>query len=93
MTITITARHLRALLNSPAERAVLYLATSNEPTLDVWTGGRVGHHHAIITRTELIDWLGDDWTDDEITEYLPELQDTIDDLLADDDDEAPDVEV
>lgn len=74
---TITTADLRKLLNSPAENPVLYVnRDTDEPELDVWASAYVSRGDVVITRTDLIDWLGDDL--DGIEEYLPELQDTVD---------------
>ncbi|MDH6130351.1 hypothetical protein [Kitasatospora sp. GP82] len=77
---TITAADLRRLLDSGAENPVLYIDrdVDDEPELNVWAAAYVDKDDIVITRDALIDWLGDDWTDKEIAEYLPELQDTVD---------------
>jgi hypothetical protein len=82
MSLTVTPADLRSLLDSGAEDPVLYVNfdVDEEPELDVWAGAYVDNDNVVITRTDLVDWLGDDWTDDDITEYLPELQDTADSI-------------
>jgi hypothetical protein len=84
---TVAARHLRALLDSPAEEPVLYLDTStDEPTLDVWAGAYVNRHSVILTRVELVDSYGDDLSGalgaGAAENLLPELQATIDAMFA-----------
>ncbi|MFG2913370.1 hypothetical protein ACGF0D_10825 [Kitasatospora sp. NPDC048298] len=80
MPVTVTPNDLRNLLDSGAEDPVLYVNfdVDEEPELDVWAGAYVDNDHVVITRAALEDWLGDDWTDDDITEYLPKLQETAD---------------
>jgi hypothetical protein len=79
--LTITADLIRRLLDSPAEQPVLYIDTDSEtPKLGVWAGAYVNHNFVVITRTELTDWLGNDWTDSDLQEYLPELQQLTDNI-------------
>ncbi|MDH6710937.1 hypothetical protein P3T27_007688 [Kitasatospora sp. MAA19] len=80
---TVTAALLRQLLDSSAENPVLYVsADSDTPELDVWAGALVDNGTVVITRTELTDWLGDDWTDADLREYLPALQETADSITG-----------
>jgi hypothetical protein len=82
MNTTVTTTLLRQLINSGAEDPVLYLDTDrDEPELDVWAGAEVDQDNVVITRESLLEWLGDDWTDEQVADYLPELQETVADLL------------
>lgn len=80
--VTITTTLLRQLLGSGAEDPVLYIDTEqDEPELNVWTGAYVNHDQVVLTRADLIDQLGHDWSDEEVAEYLPELQEATDAIL------------
>jgi hypothetical protein len=85
--IDVTAAHLRELLDSGAENPVLYVnrETDGEPELAVWAGAYVDRDDVVITRDDLTDWLGDDWTEEDVAEYLPELQDTVDGIAPEPD--------
>ncbi|MFI9331983.1 hypothetical protein ACIGZJ_31130 [Kitasatospora sp. NPDC052868] len=82
MSLTITPAHLRRLLESGADEPVLYVDfdVDAEPELDVRASAYVDDDHVVITREALVDQLGDDWTDDDAAEYLPELQETADSI-------------
>ncbi|MFF0409119.1 hypothetical protein ACFYUY_01620 [Kitasatospora sp. NPDC004745] len=84
MSVTVTPSDLRSLRDSGAEDPVLYVNfdVDEEPELDVWAGAHVDNDHVVITRAALEDWLGDDWADGDIREYLPELQETADGIIA-----------
>lgn len=87
MSVTVTPAHLRQLLDSPVEEPVLYVSVDEDDRtvdLDVWASAYVSHARIVVTRVQLVDWLGDDWSDDDVTEYLPELQEAVDRIaLAD----------
>jgi hypothetical protein len=81
MTLSVTPGLLRRLIDSPAEHPVLYVDTdSGSPELDVWAEAYVAHNAIVATRTELVDAFGEDWTDDEIEEFLTECQEIADEI-------------
>lgn len=80
--IDISASDLRALLDSGADNPVLYVnrETDWEPELAVWDAAYVAEDDVVITRDGLVEWLGDDFTDEDVAEYLPELQEKVDEI-------------
>ncbi|WP_354643913.1 hypothetical protein [Kitasatospora camelliae] len=81
-SLTVTPANLRKLLASGADNPVLFVNrdVDYEPELAVWDAAYVDKDTIVITLPELIDWLGDDFTDDDAAEYLPELQETVDEI-------------
>lgn len=80
----VTVADVRALLDAPHERPVMYVKAYDEdgdaldePVIDVWAAGLVPGHAVIVHRCDLIDAIGDDADDYDICEYLPVLQDSV----------------
>lgn len=84
MPITITAADVRRLINADNPDSVLYLDTDDAGAparVDVWVAAYVQNYRVIITRADLVDWLGEDVTDEDIAEYLEELQQKVDEVI------------
>ncbi|QQN76361.1 hypothetical protein [Streptomyces sp. XC 2026] len=74
----ITAFHVRTLLASPADDPVLYVDTGEAPRIEVWAAEDVNRSTVVITRQQLVDWIGDQPGDGAVHEILPDLQDMAD---------------
>jgi hypothetical protein len=82
----ITARDIRELLDSPAEQPVLHIKLDEDDgapgALGVWADALVPQHTVVLTREAAEDLLGSDPDAAAIAEYLPQLQDDVDDVFA-----------
>lgn len=85
MPITISVADVRRLLNANQPEAVLYVELDEETgkpaKVDLWVNAYVSNHRIITSRADLVDWLGEDITDEGIAEYLEELQQTVDGVV------------
>ncbi|MET9222295.1 hypothetical protein ABZX65_26515 [Streptomyces sp. NPDC003300] len=90
-TPTATIDDIRDLLAYGGQEPVLYVQNGpddegGEQTLAVWARALVPHNRVVCSREEVIDALGDgpdggDIDDDLIEDYLPGVQDTIDEII------------
>ena len=83
----VTTTDVRTLLGSTAEEPVLYLKldddSGNAEELDVWAQALVPSGTIVITRVDALDLFGDEPDDETIAEYLPQVQESVDSLVAD----------
>lgn len=86
----VTATHLRTLLDSSAERPVLYInysepehpSDSDEAELDVWAAGMVQQADIVLTRATALEVLGEEPDSETITAFLPAVQQTVDERVS-----------
>lgn len=84
-TPQVTVQHIKMLLRAPAERPVLYVKDDPDAgglELDVWASAYVPHSSIVITKADAADWLGSNPSARTIKEYLPELQEDVDAIVA-----------
>lgn len=84
----VTVADIRELLASGAEEPVLYVQNGpddegGEQTLAVWARALVPRGRIACTFEEVTDAIGDEPDDDDITGYLPGVQDEIDRIVED----------
>nr|BEK68869.1 hypothetical protein KPHV_60960 [Kitasatospora purpeofusca] len=77
----VTTSHLRQLLDSRAEQPVLYIDPESGQ-LDIWADALVHHASVVLTREELVDALGDDFSDGDADDYLAIVQDAADEAAS-----------
>jgi hypothetical protein len=80
----VTATHLRTLLDSSAERPVLYISygEDSEAELDVWAAGLVDEADIVLTRGTAVDLLGEEPDSEAIAASLPKLQEAVDQMVS-----------
>ncbi|MEY9966885.1 hypothetical protein ABIA33_004950 [Streptacidiphilus sp. MAP12-16] len=80
----VTAAHLRTLLDSSAERPVLYISfgEGSEAELDVWAAGLVYEADIVLTRATAVDLLGEEPDSEAIAASLPKVQEAVDQMIS-----------
>ncbi|QFG13298.1 hypothetical protein SEA_GILGAMESH_106 [Streptomyces phage Gilgamesh] len=83
----IIREDLQQLLASPGEDPVLYLKAGPDDEggpleVDVWVSAYVHHSKVIVHRHEVVDALGDAPDDDALDDYLPLLEQTVEEVAA-----------
>lgn len=83
----ITRADVRQLLAHPGEDPVLYLKAGpddegGELEPDVWVSAYVHHSKVLVHRHEVVDALGEDPDDDEVDDYLEQLEQTVEEVAA-----------
>jgi hypothetical protein len=83
----VTVTHIRTLLDSSAERPVLYINydpsnEDGEAELDVWAAGLVHTADIVLTRATALDLLGEEPDRETIAESLPRIQEAVDQMIS-----------
>ena len=80
----VAVTHIRTLLDSSAELPVLYInyGEGTEAELDVWAAGEVEQADIVLTRATALDLLGEEADSETITEFLPKVQQTVDQMVS-----------
>ncbi|MCZ4125449.1 hypothetical protein [Streptomyces sp. H39-S7] len=80
----VTAAHLRTLLDSSAQRPVLYISygEDTEAELDVWAAGLVHEADIVLTRATAVDLLGEEPNSQAIAASLPKIQEAVDQMIS-----------
>ncbi|MFD9394984.1 hypothetical protein ACFWBB_30930 [Streptomyces sp. NPDC060000] len=84
---TVTRADIQQLLASTGEDPVLYLKAGPDNEggpleVDVWVSAYVSHARVLVHRHEVVDAIGDAPDDDDVDEYLSELEQTVEDVAA-----------
>ena len=84
----VTASDIRMLLDSSAELPVLYVNYGlgedggTEAELDVWAAGLVHQADIVLTHATALELLGEEPTGETIAAFLPEVQKSVDQVVA-----------